>query len=167
MDERQHKLLTMLAYLYHYPGTEGMGGKIGVLDGTTGYPGTRLRSPWDPLWGMGPKDRQAMFDSLVKPGLLEVYGKRDDKPCYRITASGTNLLLQLPARLIWYYTWYRWPNTGRVWHDKKYIYAVPEKFIPKLQEPPGANYGSGLIGVKYYREEMVDDDKIAAPASEA
>lgn len=155
-------LLRMLVYLYWNPGDEGEGGKIG-LGREQGYPGTRLRYPSMPLWGLNPRERRYMFTRLLDSGMIEVYSVTNEKPCYRVTKQGEEFLFMRVERMCTYINWHK-PKPGvmlKTWHM---MYTTPEKFnhYIKLCSHLGAN--GGCYPVKVYMYEWEDEPSASSPA---
>lgn len=70
-----------LAYWSLSPGTEGEGGRRDTEDS---HPGTRLRAPGAPFYGMPESQRKATVKRLVEAGLLEEH----EPGAYRATPAG-------------------------------------------------------------------------------
>ncbi len=136
----RHRMFTILCYLYHYPGDEGIGGIRADLHNGHWRAGTRLRAPWGPLWGMNKSKRLSYLNKLVETDCLLTDGSD-----YVVTEYGLSLLKRYPYRLVDYVTWYKHMGTGKMSRSSRYAYCDPNKIISLVQAIlPGSNYGISI-----------------------
>lgn len=152
------KYLTIMAYLYHYPGSEGIGGKRGTISssGTNlgdWVVGTRLRAPWGPLYDIPKGNRLTILNKLIQTNCIEVVAVDEDREYvgYKVTESGAAFLKRIPYRLIYYTSWYKHPS-GWSNETQKYIYTDPVEFCESLKgQTPGCNCGTHLDKILEYK----------------
>ena len=157
MTYKRKKYMYILAYLYFFPGNEGLGGKCDTRD-SSGYcigdwvVGTRLRHPSGPLYNMYKDNRARIMKELVDKRCLEITLAETEETLaeYRVTEYGLSILKRSNFRLIKYVAWYKHPSGA--WHseNEKFIYADPVWFCQAHREIQGGNSGISIGKVYEY-----------------
>jgi hypothetical protein len=152
MTTQQMKYFMTLAYLYFFPGSEGVGGKRRVLETDDFYPGTRLRQPNMSLYETPKSERDNHLGKLVHLGLLEVTGESEGLTLYKATQKGIDLLKSRKEMLVTYTHFYKYPG-GATLETKCWTFCTTEHFKRwmKAYNVPGSNRGVG--NPKFYKME--------------
>lgn len=147
------RLMTILAYLHFYPGSEGAGGKASWWDNSGNWwPGTRLRSPHAPFHWMLRSERNRHMNILLSHDLVTV-NEVDGAAHYTVTQKGLDLLSSRRERLCFYIGWYKWGN-GIVWKSRYMVYSIPEDAVKYVNScnSPGSNSGAYMSRIHDYKD---------------